>query len=258
MKTYVKTCFAVILTVFALCAGLLSGCAKSKPDSVNTPETIAEDPLAPDVQLVTVAGQTFPDDTTEVDLSDLGITDISELSALPSLITVNLEKNNISDVAPLSSLGILTYLNLNDNQISNISPLGAINGLVSAELARNNISDITAMGSQKRLWRLDLSDNQVSDVTPLGHLSELKLLYLANNNISDVTPLSTLKNIYLLDLSNNNISDVTPLLALNGSESEADDDVESIITRLTLSGNPLTQQQIGELQEALPDCEIVF
>jgi len=49
-----------------------------------------------------------------------------------------------------------------------------------------------------------------------------------------------------LNLYDNQISDVTPLYNL------------SALTSLYLTGNPLTPEQIAELQAALPTCGIAF
>jgi len=71
---------------------------------------------------------------------------------------------------------------------------------------------------------LYLPDNQISDIAPPAELAELQSLFLLNNQISDITPLKNLTNMIYLHLS----------------------------------GNPLTQEQIDELQEALPICAIFF
>ena len=49
-----------------------------------------------------------------------------------------------------------------------------------------------------------------------------------------------------LDISGNNISNLAPIKTL------------SALQWLNLRGNPVTEEQVAELQEALPNCEIIF
>ena len=61
-----------------------------------------------------------------------------------------------------------------------------------------------------------------------------------------MSPLAALSNLETLDLRSNQISSVYPLKRLTN------------LKKLDLTGNPLTEEQVEELRQALPDCEILF
>lgn len=159
-----------------------------------------------------------------LDLSYNNISDISPLSQLVNLSNLGIENNNISDVSPLSQLVNLTYLDIRNNNISDVSPLSQLTNLISLSAQLNNISDISALSNLTSLNDLDLSDNSISDISILSNFTSLRSLYLYNNNIMDLDPLSGLTNL----------------------------------NQLGLIGNPITQEQVDELQSSLPSTNITF
>ena len=113
-------------------------------------------------------------------------------------------------------------------------------------LSWENLTDISALSEFTKLKHLDLSYNDISDLSALEGLTGLTYLDLWNNDISDISALSGLVNLTYLDLDNNNISDITALEGLTK------------LKTLYLNRNPLEQEQIDALQEALPNCRIHF
>jgi hypothetical protein len=114
------------------------------------------------------------------------------------------------------------------------------------DLSWENISDISALSGFTKLTRLDLSYNNITDISALEGLTGLTSLDLWNNDISDISALSGLTNLTYLDLDSNNISDITALEGL------------AKLKTLYLYGNPLTQEQVDVLREALPNCRIFY
>ena len=112
-------------------------------------------------------------------------------------------------------------------------------------------SDITLLSGLERMTRLeelDLSHNYISslyqfEISPSRFT--LVKLNLSDNQISDVLSLSFLTTLEELDLSHNEIPAVSGLKKLQA------------LKKLNLSGNPLVEGQLEELQKALPDCEII-
>ena len=140
--------------------------------------------------------------------------DISFLSSLVHLTTLNLSLNEISDISFLSSLANLISLDLSSNQISDISYLSPLANLISLDLSSNQISDISYLSPLANLTSLDLSYNQISNFLPLSSLANLITLSLRKNQISDMSFLSPLTNLTILHLSQNEISDISPLSSL--------------------------------------------
>jgi Leucine-rich repeat (LRR) protein len=168
------------------------------------------------------------------------ITDISPIGGLTNLENLNLAFNQIADISPLSALTRLSSLSLSSNIIADISPLSGLTNLTWLSLGRNQITDISPLSGLHHLGMLSLSHNQITDILPLSDLTLNGRLYLYNNQISDISPLVN-KGVWRLHLNNNQISDLSPLENLTN------------LRELNLLNNPITLEQVVELQVALPN-----
>ena len=325
--------------------------------------TIHSDPAMADVVDISVGGVTFKSDVEELDLSGLGISDISALGDCKELRKLYLSGNSISELYALMNLPNLEYLDISDNIVTDLRPLmglstlrqvnasynlidstvpiGAMTGLLHLDLSGNPITDFSGFKKLRGLKtlsvkdtgltdegveclsylstlielniednpaisgeavdmmmarigscvlvhsklvysvdvdghsvrtdavELDLSSSGISDISSVARLTNLETLILGKNTISniyifehtesrftlkyldlsgndveDVTALSFLTKVEYIDLSNNAVNSVVPLMGL------------SSLQQLKLSGNPLTEEQIESLRNALPHCEI--
>jgi hypothetical protein len=93
---------------------------------------------------------------------------------------------------------------------------------------------------------LILSASQIGDIEPLKTMTNPKCMYLDHNQIEDVSPLQHLQSLTELWLEENQIIDITPLESLTN------------LRHLSLTGNPLYNEEVRALEEALPNCEILF
>ncbi len=83
-------------------------------------------------------------------------------------MTLRLGLNSISDISALSGLTSLTSLDLGFNSISDIGPLSGLTSLTSLELSLTSISDISALSGLTSLTDLDLGKNpNLTDIQPL-------------------------------------------------------------------------------------------
>ena len=71
--------------------------------------------------------QSRADTITAIDLSGLGITDLSDIVYLPNVRTLDLSDNNITNVGPLNVLDSLSELNLKKNALESINLLAFSN-----------------------------------------------------------------------------------------------------------------------------------
>ena len=312
---------------------------------------------------VMLGGARFQTDVQELDLSNMGITDLTALRScrylrklditgnnisdltplmdLPSLEWLCFKDNVVTDLRPLMGLSSLRYINAEGNGITSTTPLASLTGLSELYLAFNPLTDISGLRSLSNLRRLgleqtgltdemlpelysmtgldimrihdnpalsgeavdalkaalrgcdvqhstliysydfggekfkenvtqialvgreitdisgiirfkslqtlDLSNNSIENIYPFQYLpADLKALNLADNRISDTTPLMYLESLETLDLSGNNISSLSPIRLLTH------------LKRLDISRNPVSEEQIASLREALPECEIIY
>ena len=116
---------------------------------------------APLVYSVEIGGRQIRRDVTELDLSNAGVTDLSNLTLLPELETLNLRGNPLENIYTLQWVTSLRHLDLACNQIQDASPLSSLYSLET----------------------LDVSGNQITVVTPFFSLANLRELNLSGNNI---------------------------------------------------------------------------
>lgn len=93
---------------------------------------------------------------------------------------------------------------------------------------------------------IDLRYEGIFDLSIFKNLIQLKEINFYGNQIINISPLEKLVNLKWLYLGRNQITDISPLKNLANLE------------KLNLSNNPISEQQIKELQEALPNCKISF
>ena len=177
------------------------------------------------VSEVTVGSLSFRTDAEELDLSNMGIEDLSPLAVCKNLKKLDLTGNSISDLTPLMDLTKLEWLCVKDNLIVDLRPL----------MGMRSLRCINAEG------------NGITSTAPLSALSELSELYLAFNQISDVSGLRTLTNLRRLGLENTGLTDeaLDTLAGLSGLDT------------LFLYDNPeLSGEAVDRLQSILRGCDV--
>lgn len=198
----------------------LEALSKSLPNCAIHTDTSADKD-----QDISFGGVTFKADVTELDLSGMGLRDISALSACQQLVKLNLSDNQISDLSTLMNLPMLEWLDISGNQVTDLRPLMGI----------------------ARLTYVDASGNAISSTTPLSMMNGLKELYLDNNPIRDFSGLRKVKSLEVLGLGGTGLTDedmdylknLTLLTDLNLEENEA-----------------LTGEAVDALQQKLATCNI--
>lgn len=201
-----------------------------------------------------------------IDLSYNHIENISALSGKPDLHALSLWHNDVRDISALSGSTDLSQLWLGGNNIRDISALSELTQLKDLEIFANEISDISGLSELTLLSKLKMSYNKISDISALKKLQLLTDLRIEGNTVSDISVLSNLKRLEHLLLSDNQISDITALreltylkeLSLSKNQFR---DVSALyglteLEELYIRVNNLTEKQIEELQEHLPNCVI--
>lgn len=212
-----------------------------------------------------------------LDLSDNPIGDFSGLKKLGELQNLRLENTGIGDeaLADLYSLKKLGRLALERNDGITAEAMGALrSALPDCDISfgtlvytvqlggvdyRTDITELcienTELTSTYGLEKFDcletvkLGRNRIENIAAFRNTHSrdtIRTLDLGFNRIQDISPLAALSALETLDLRNNEIASLRPLLKMTQ------------LKRLDLSGNPLTAEQVIELRQALPACEIMF
>ena len=176
-------------------------------------------------QEISFGGKTFPSDITDLDLSEMGIRDISALANCQFLIRLNLSGNEVSDLSPLMNLQYLQYLDISYNRVSDLRPLMGVDSL----------------------GFLNASGNEISSTSPLTMMNGLNSLYLDGNPIQDFSGLRRVATLNSLGLSSTGLQN-EDLVYLRGLSAMMD---------LNIEDNPaLTGEAVDDLRTYLNACRI--
>ena len=163
------------------------------------------------------------------------IRDISPLSGLTRLRSLDLSSNQITDISALSDLTALETLALYNNQIADISALSGLSNLTSLDMEHNQITDLTPLSGLTNLKSLELSSNPIANTSALSTLTGLESLVLSRTGLTTIPALTDLPNLTFLDLVGNQITDISGLSGM------------AAIETVTLFGNRITS--IPELSD---------
>ena len=176
-------------------------------------------------QDISFGGVTFKSDVMELDLSGMGLRDISAIANCKELTKLDLSGNEISDLSPLMNLPKLEWIDVSDNQLTDLRPL---------------------MGMDK-LKYIDASGNSITGTSPVSMMNGIEELYLNDNPIGDFSGLRKTKSLKVLGLANTGLTD---------------EDLEylgklTLLTTLDIDGNAdLSGEAVDRLQSKLATCNI--
>ena len=107
-------------------------------------------------QDISFGGVTFASDVQDLDLSDMGIWDISALSNCQYITRLNLSGNSISDLSPLMNMPYLQWLDISNNNVSDLRPLMGITSLSFLNASGNAVNSTSALSMMTGLTTLYL------------------------------------------------------------------------------------------------------
>lgn len=160
-------------------------------------------------QDISFGGVTFSTDVAELNLSGMGLQNISALSNCKNLQHLDLSGNNITDLSPLMDLPMLKWLNISNNYISDLRPLMGMSSIRFLNASGNYIGSTVPLGNMTGLTELHLSDNSIYDFSGIKKLRSLQTLGLANTNLTNEALLSVMELTGLTSLNIENNPDLT-------------------------------------------------
>ncbi len=169
-----------------------------------------------------------------LDLSDhLLMHDLSGLTKLTDLKSLNISNTQVSNLVPLRNLTKLEALNISNTKVTSLDPLRyalelktlicdqtpIINlttltyfqRLEKLSINKTNIRDVSVLGKLTKLTDVSLDETAVLDIFPLGQLSELTSLSIAKTQINSIQPLSGLNKLQQCNIEYTPVEDLGPL-----------------------------------------------
>ena len=174
------------------------------------------------------------------------ISDMSRVSELGNLRTLNLSINDINKIEGLENMTTLEYLDLSDNEITKIEGLENLENLKEVFLNNNQISDITPLSANILLTNLNLKGNTEIDGNRNNYTGERlealnkigEILDRGGTINIDIDKLGLFTNYKSLDLSNQGLTTIEKLEGFTQ------------LTNLNLSNNLITLED-AKSQEIL-------
>lgn len=156
-------------------------------------------------QDISFGGVTFHTDVAELNLTGMGLQNISALSNCKNLQHLDLSGNNITDLSPLMDLPMLKWLNISNNSVSDLRPLMGMSSIRFLNASGNYIGSTVPIGNMVGLTELHLSDNSIYDFSGLKKLRSLQTLGLSNTNLTNegLLSLMSLTTLSSLNIENN-------------------------------------------------------
>ena len=150
------------------------------------------------------------------------ITNLDGIQHLSKLRHLEISGVGLVDVSPISALKLLRVIKLNDNQITAVPTLKAKH-LHTLEMHTNLIPSVDFLKYSPKLTHLNLNTNKIKDLSPISTLLHIHTALFANNEINDLSPVTRSLDLMKVDFRDNRISDITALqslhqLTIEGSE----------------------------------------
>ena len=174
-----------------------------------------------EVPSITIRGQIYSTDITELSLDELVLTDaeFEQLKYMVNLRELDLPASSeITNLAPLTNLNQLQVLRMNDGDsicsVTDLTPLASLTNLENLQLTcmAEDLSPLSGLTNLKVLsLRLPVT---VDDISFLSNLTSLQSLNIQDNSsgnahiiLDDLTPLSGLTKLQELRLGVDRIAD---------------------------------------------------
>lgn len=136
--------------------------------------------------------------------------DLSALSNLPELATLELRYNDITAIPSSLSLPKLEQADLRGNAISDISALPSMPVLERLDLSWNQLTTLPALNLPKLDW-LGLAHNEIASISSTTNLPELNAISLVGNELTNIAPLKSYPALAVAFVKKNRIADLSNL-----------------------------------------------
>lgn len=183
-----------------------------------------------------------------LDISNTTIEDLSPISNITFLETLNLSSTptaaikfikysdrlrdldisntKIEDISELANLSNLQVFKASNTSIQSFAVLNQFKGLKTLDLNESGFNTIENIKDLTVLENLSLRKNYILNYSLLSKLSSLISLDLSETNFEDLSPVSSMTNLVYLDITACNISDLSPITSLKSLKKIAADETK--------------------------------
>ena len=183
-----------------------------------------------------------------LDISNTTIEDLSPISNITFLETLNLSSTptiaikfikysdrlrdldisntQIEDISELANLTNLQVFKASNTAIQSFAVLNQFKSLKDLDLSESGFNTIENIKDLVVLESLSLSKNYILNYSLLSKISSLISLDLSETNFEDLSPLSSMTNLVHLDITACNISDLSPVASLTSLKTIAADETK--------------------------------
>lgn len=135
-----------------------------------------------------------------------GMEKLADLPIKQLIIQNTHASGRITDLTPLSKIKSLESLQLFGTYANDFSPLGALPNLRELAINSTHIQPLLTISSVKSLQKLQLSGNQVTSLTGIERMQQLKTLIISDVSIPDYSELTKAPQLTELSLDFNGSS----------------------------------------------------
>ena len=150
-----------------------------------------------------------------IDLSGLGITNISGLEYAANLEYVDLSNNSLTNIDALASCSELQYVDISNNQITSVVALANASKMFILVADNNNITSVSAIAGLDNLVTVSFAGNAIADISVLQNMDSLRNVNFGGNDIANIDALSTLTYVNYLYFADNEITSLVAIADLD-------------------------------------------
>ncbi|TKJ36730.1 MAG: hypothetical protein CEE38_10520 [Planctomycetes bacterium B3_Pla] len=202
-----------------------------------------------------------------LNVSGTAVENIHPLADLESLTLLGLADTRVSDLQPIRNLKKLNWLDIRNTQVIDLEPIAGLSSLRSLFISGAKVSSLEHLLNLKGLLIISVSTGQYRDLSFLANLPSLHELILVGGEVDNLAGIQQGQNIEALEFADTKVANLQllqglPRLRRLSFTRTRVNDIAFLKTltnleALTLFDTDLTDEQVAELQKALPELEIL-
>ena len=97
---------------------------------------------------------------------------------IEDLVHLDMNNTDVSDLSALSNMQSLNYINLRETNVKDVSVLATLPALRNVDLGETPVRDLSPLVEAESLERLDISDTHTTSLEPVTRIAKLNWLNL--------------------------------------------------------------------------------